>query len=190
MNSNVRLDEKDRQIITLFQKNPEISQSEIAEIIGLSQPSVGMRIKKLKDRGILSHIVGMNFKKVNLFLAKVEIAAKNSQNIIDTFSKCPFFINALMVSGRYNMTLLFMGENIATLESIVDYHLRQNPDVKEVDFNIIVSPVKDLVMPVKITLEGERGCDLDCDGCPYYKSGRCLGCPATSAYKGDFWRKD
>jgi len=74
MNSNIRLDEKDRQIITLFQKNPEISQSEIAEIIGLSQPSVGMRIKKLKDRGILSHIVGMNFKKVNLFLAKVEIS--------------------------------------------------------------------------------------------------------------------
>jgi len=45
-------------------------------------------------------------------------------------------------------------------------------------------------MPVKITLEGERGCDLDCEGCPYYKSGRCFGCPATNAYKGDFWRKD
>ena len=190
MNSSIRLDEKDRQIITLFQKNPEISQSEIAEIIGLSQPSVGMRIKKLKDRGILSHIVGMNFKKVNLFLAKVEIATRNSQNIIDTFSTCPFFINALMVSGKYNMTLLFMGENIPTLESTVDHHLRLNPDVKEVDFNIIISPVKDLVMPVRITLEGEKGCEMNCETCPYYKSGRCSGCPATDAYKGEFWRKD
>ena len=47
MNSSIRLDEKDRLIIT-FSKSRDIPE-EIAEIIGLSQPSVG-RIKKLKDR--------------------------------------------------------------------------------------------------------------------------------------------
>ncbi|MBN1861231.1 MAG: winged helix-turn-helix transcriptional regulator, partial [Candidatus Thermoplasmatota archaeon] len=47
------LDEKDRKIISLLHDNHEISQEEIAKKVKLSQPSVAMRIKRLKERGIL-----------------------------------------------------------------------------------------------------------------------------------------
>lgn len=52
------------------------SDKEIARLIGISQPSVGARIKKLKERGLISYVVGTNLKKVGLYLSKVEITAK------------------------------------------------------------------------------------------------------------------
>ena len=46
---SIKLDDKDRKIISLLHDNQEISQEEIAKIVHLSQPSVAMRIKKLKE---------------------------------------------------------------------------------------------------------------------------------------------
>ena len=46
----MKIDQKDRIIISLFAENPNISQDEIAKKINLSQPSVAIRIKKLKEK--------------------------------------------------------------------------------------------------------------------------------------------
>jgi len=45
---SIKLDQKDRKIITLLHDNQEISQEEIAKIVHLSQPSIAMRIKNSK----------------------------------------------------------------------------------------------------------------------------------------------
>jgi len=42
-------------------------------------------------------------------------------------------------------TLLFVGEDIASLEAIVDGHIRPDKDVQSVNFDIIVSSIKDFV---------------------------------------------
>ena len=55
---SIKLDEKDRKIITLLHDNQDISQDEIAKIVRLSQPSVAMRIKKLPNKA------KQNFKKL------------------------------------------------------------------------------------------------------------------------------
>ena len=56
----IKLDEKDRKIINLLHENQDICQEEIAKKINLSQPSVAMRIKKLKEKGVLDQIIGFN----------------------------------------------------------------------------------------------------------------------------------
>ena len=63
----LKLDNTDRKIISLLQENPKVTHSEIAEKIKRSQPTVGMRIKKLTKKGILRIQPGINFKKVDLF---------------------------------------------------------------------------------------------------------------------------
>ncbi|MBC7110397.1 MAG: winged helix-turn-helix transcriptional regulator, partial [Archaeoglobi archaeon] len=55
-----RIDEKDKKIISLLSKDPDIPQEEIAKKIGLSQPSVALRIKKLRDAGFIDKVIGMN----------------------------------------------------------------------------------------------------------------------------------
>ncbi|MFQ6056084.1 MAG: winged helix-turn-helix transcriptional regulator, partial [Methanosarcinales archaeon] len=105
----LNLDNKDREILSLLEKNPELSQKEISTKIGLSQPSVSARLYKLKKKGVLSFTVGVNFKKVNLYLAKVDVSANNTLDILNIFKDCPYFLNGLITSGKNNLCLFFAG---------------------------------------------------------------------------------
>ena len=165
----------------------------MAAQVGLSQPSVSMRIKKLKENGVLATIVGTDLRKSATFMAKVDVKAKLSSEILDMLKSCPFLLNGFHVSGEYNLCLFFVSEDISTLESIVDGHLRSNPQVADLNFNIIVSPIKELIMPISRDLEKTDTpacgsfCITSCPNCHYYHDQRCLGCPTTTHYKGELW---
>lgn len=188
---NIKLDEKDREIITMLTDNPKISQEAIAAKIGLTQPSVAVRLKKLKDIGAIETICGINLLKTGLYLAKVDITTDNTTKVLDMFSDCPYFINGLVVSGKYNICLFFASEDVATLESIVDGHIRPHSFIQSVEFNIVIKTAKKLVMPmkmkVKLTDKVPCGMDVVCKDCEAYKTDGCLGCPAIGQYKGNFW---
>jgi DNA-binding Lrp family transcriptional regulator len=182
-------DDKDKKIISIYQGNPDVSQADIAQQVGLSQPTVGARILKLRQSGAIISSVGMDLKKIGLNLAKVDLTTKDSIEIINQFRNCPYFLNGMIVSGKENLSLFFAAEDIGTIEAVVDRHLRSNPSVSNVDLGIIVSPVKEMIMPVKMAPEklDKAQCGYDCAECQYYQNDRCLGCPATKHYKGKFW---
>lgn len=186
----LNLDKKDRQILSLLAENPEMPQQEIAKKVGLSQPAVGVRVRHLKQKGVISFLVGMNFKKVDLHMIKVVFTASEAGSILDKLKCCPYFLNGFVQSGQRNLSLLFMGENLEMPESIVDTQIRSNPTTSNVDMDIVLTPADDMVFPVKMNLKkGEPPCGnktLCCD-CDYYKSNRCLGCPATKYYKGSLF---
>ncbi len=92
------LDKRDREILSLLEQNPEMSQNDMALKLRISQPSVSARIHKLKQKGALAHVVGMNLKKVNLYMAKVDVMAKNTSSILDISKDCAYFLNGLSVS--------------------------------------------------------------------------------------------
>jgi len=185
----IQLDDKDRAILTLLHDNQDISQEEIAKSVHLSQPSVAMRIKKMKDRGIINQIIGVNLNKVGIYVAVVMVRANNSTKILNLFRDCPFFLNGFVMSGKDNLMLLFVGEDLASLESMIDEKLRPNDDVQSADFNIIISSIKDFIMPIKIVERplSKPPCGVDHKECQAYFENRCFGCPATSRYKGSFW---
>lgn len=163
-NEKLGLDDRDNGILSLVQRNPNISQEEVAKKIKISQPSVGARIRKLQKKGILSSINGVNFRVVDLSLAKVDINATDTTAIINEFKDCPFFINALITSGRHNLCLLFTATDLKRLEGIVNYHLRGNPKVKDVELNIVISTAKDFILPLNIDYENKRQvcCEQEC----------------------------
>ncbi len=186
------LDKRDRELLSLLEENPEISQNDMAEKLKISQPSVSARIHKLKQKGALVHVVGMNLKKVNIYMAKVDVIANNTSSVLDIFKDCPYFLNGLIVSGKHNLCLFFIGEDIATLEAIVDGHLRSNPLVKSAEVSIVISPMKDFVMPLKMNFDFSNtppcGNGCNCKECAHHKSNRCLGCPVTNSYNGNIWK--
>jgi DNA-binding Lrp family transcriptional regulator len=185
----VDLDDKDRKIVALFEKNPDVSQVEIAEQVGLSQPTVGARIGKLKQSGVISTVAGMNLMKVGLKLAKVDVTTKNSIEVLGQFKTCPCFLNGFVVSGKENLCLFFIAEDISTIEAIIDKHIRSNPSVMDVDLSFVVTTINDLILPVRLNVQKEdkTPCGFDCDECDYFTTKRCLGCAASTRYKGTFW---
>jgi len=191
VNSIIELDKKDKIILNMTYNDQDVSQETIAKKLHISQPSVAARIKKLKEKGLIEQIIGINLNKVSLKVAFIRISTKNTEKILNMFRDCPFFLNGFIISGKENLVLLLLGADMASLESIIDSHIRPDEDVQSVEFNIIITSIKDFIIPINIQTESlkEPPCGLEhkCEGCYAYVTERCFGCPSTGKYKGTFW---
>ena len=138
----MKLDAKDRIIITMYAEDPDVSQEKIAQRIRLSQPSVAARVSRLKKNGALDRQVGISPLRMGPISPRWTCPPRTPRHT-GHVRNCPYFANGFSVSGRHNLCLFFFSESVATLESIVNGHIRSDPTVKEVDFNIVVASVKD-----------------------------------------------
>lgn len=180
------IDEIDRKILSNLSEDPEISQAELSHRLKISQPAVSLRIRKLEEKGVLARLIGTDIKKAQLFLAKVDLTANNVPKVLESLEKCPLYLNCFLTSGRHNMTCLLIGENMRSIMSCVDSRLRQNLPVENIEFDMIVTPTRPLIVPVKPKMEKKAvtPCGAECSTCTFYTSERCLGCPASIHYKG------
>ncbi len=143
----------------------------------------------MKEKGIIDRIIGVNLNKVGIYVAMIKVRTTNTTKILNMFRHCPFFLNGFVISGEKNLMLLFAGEDLASLESIIDERLRPDDDVQGADFNIIISSIKDFIMPIKLVERPlkEPPCGIEYKECQAYHENRCFGCPATNRYKGVFF---
>jgi len=181
----MKLDDKDKAIITMFAEDPYASQENIGKRISLSQPSVAARIAKLKESGALAMQQGINPMKMGLYLAKVDISSTRPDEILSMFRNCPYFANGFTISGKSNLCLIFHSESITTLESIVNGHIRPNSSVTDVDFNIVITTVRDFIVPSVMVFEHSD--HPPCRDCPSFKAFKCMGCPVTGQYQGTLY---
>lgn len=179
-------DDIDKKILHLLSENPETSQIELSEQLKISQPAVSARIRKLKEKGALTYLVGTDIKKAQLFLAMMDIATNDAEHFIEILNKCPLYLNSFLTSGKYNLTVLLIGENMRSIMSCVDSHIRPDPLIKEMEFNLVVTPIRDFIVPLNPVLEKKEStpCKTDCSDCTLFANNRCLGCPASIDYKG------
>lgn len=167
ISEKLRLDEIDKAIIALLQDNPNLTHTEISQKIDRSQPTVGMRIKKLEKKGILHIQPGINFKKVEIFLAILNIKTNHPSELLNMAEYCPFMLNAFRVSGDYNVCVLLSSSQLDKLDRIVNYHFRNNPNVQNVTMELITEIAKDFIMPIDFDSEEndptiEDGCSEKC----------------------------
>jgi DNA-binding Lrp family transcriptional regulator len=163
ISEKLKLDDIDRKIISLVQEDPNMTHTKIAKKINRSQPTVGMRIKKLEKSGVLQFQPGINFKKVNLYLAIVELKSKDPGEIMDMAKFCPFMLNAFRVSGDHNLCIMLASSDLQKLDNVINYHFRKNHDVKSVSMEIVSDIAKDFILPVDFDSE-EHNPTLE-DGC-------------------------
>jgi len=167
ISEKLKLDDIDRRIITLVQGDPNLTHTQIAEKISRSQPTVGMRIKKLEKEGILQFQPGINFRKVDLFLSAVTLNTKRPDEILDMAKFCPFMLNAFRLSGTHNIMILLASSKIDKLDNIVNYHFRSDPSVQSVSMDMITEIAKDFILPIDFESEEhlptiEAGCGEKC----------------------------
>ncbi len=167
ISNKLKLDDIDRQIISLVQENPSLTHTEIATKIDRSQPTVGMRIKKLEKNGILQFQPGINFKKVDLHLATVEVTSKDPGKIMDMARHCPFMLNCFKLSGEHNLCILLASSKLQKLDNIINYHFRNNPDILNVSMEIVIDIAKDFILPIDFDSEDhdptlKDGCGEKC----------------------------
>ncbi len=176
ISKKLKLDEIDKQIIAIVQNEPNSTHTEIAERINRSQPTVGHRIKKLEKSGILQFQPGINFRVVDLFLAIVEINTKEPDRLMEMSHFCPFMVNAFRVSGNHNVCVMLTCSKINKLDTIINYHFRNRPEVQDVSMEIVIDISKDLILPIDFSSEDhepneEYGCGEKCKYLQAHKQG-------------------
>ena len=129
-----KIDDIDKSIIELIQKDPTLTHTEIAKRVDRSQPTIGMRIRKLEKAGVLKFQAGINVKTMDLILARVEI-----------------------------QTL----EPNETIDEMVNFHFRKDPNVSSVYMDIITDVTNDFVLPFDFNFES---CSLNSNS-----NGQCCG---------------
>jgi DNA-binding Lrp family transcriptional regulator len=167
LSKKLDLDSIDQKIISLIQENPNLTHTQIAEKIDRSQPTVGMRIKKLEENGILKFQPGINFKNVRLTLATVELKTKDPDYVMEMAKYCPFILNGFRLSGDKNICLLLASSELEKLDNVVNYHFRDNPDVDTVQMEVVTEIAKDFILPIDFDSENhspnlEEGCGPQC----------------------------
>jgi len=153
MSKVLEIDEVDKNIIQIIQKTPNLTHTEIAKKVNRSQPTVGMRIKKLEELGVLKFQAGINIKTADMLIARVELQTTNPEAIEQLVQKCPFMFNAFRLSGNSNMSIFITGFKLKDIENIVNFHFRKNPDISNVVMDIVTGIVNDLVLPFNLNFE-------------------------------------
>jgi len=175
-----KIDEIDRNIIELIQKEPTLTHTEIAKRVDRSQPTIGMRIRKLEKAGVLKFQAGINVKTMDLILARIEIQTLEPNETIELVKRCPYMLNAFRLSlvkrcpymlnafrlsGTYNFSVLAIGSKLAQIDEMVNKHFRKNPNVSSVYMDIITDVTNDFVLPF----------DFNFESCGLSSSGQCCG---------------
>jgi len=164
LSKKIGIDHIDCQIMDLIQREPSLTHTEIAEHVNRSQPTVGMRIKKLESLGVLKYQAGINIKVADLCFARVEIITKNPHEAFKTVKECPFMLNAFRLSGDTNISIIITGLSYKDIDKIVNSHFRSNPNVLNVHIDVIADVANDFVFPINFNFENGQ-LNLNSDYC-------------------------
>jgi DNA-binding Lrp family transcriptional regulator len=174
------LDETNKKIISLVERNVAISQSEIAKELGLSQSSIALRLEKLRKSELLIEETGIEVRKLGLQMCRADLSCSDIPRVLNWARSCPLLVNGTVSVGHHNVTLYFMAEDIEMFQEIIDEHLRKLPGVGEVIFSPIVSWVKN--SGVAVPLDVKKTKTPPCAMLPF-----CHRCPTNPDYNGSIW---
>ncbi|MFX1345967.1 MAG: Lrp/AsnC family transcriptional regulator [Promethearchaeota archaeon] len=147
-NEALIIDDIDKRIVEFIQRNPTSTHTQIAKKINRSQPTVGMRIKKLEKMGILTFQAGLNLKNTDYYLAKVTLQSSDPNIITPIVNSCPYMIHGYKISGISNFDIIIASTSLKGLDKIVNYHFRNNPKIRTIKIDIITDIINKIVTPV------------------------------------------
>ena len=187
------MDEVDRKIISQLQLDGRTTLEELGKITGYTSMGAKKRIDKLLEREVIKVSALLNLRPLNLCAAIVllEIASADAmQRLLDRFRDCPRVVHIFTTLGGYNLIALVVAEDQDTLESISmeKCSLRSSEGIRRSEFypigNIHYSPFLAIREHLTHKEKTISPCNVDCRPCQRYKAKKCVGCPATTYYRG------
>lgn len=143
------LDEVDRKIISLLTEDPEITHSDIAKSVKLSQPAVGARVKKMKESGILKLHYCINFQKRKINMVRIDLSSQDPNSLLEDIIEMPHVINAYRMLGKINLTLWLIGNSWVEIDDFVNQYIKNKHGTRIVMMNPILSFEKNISVSLR-----------------------------------------
>ncbi|MBT5074055.1 MAG: Lrp/AsnC family transcriptional regulator [Kordiimonadaceae bacterium] len=145
----IDLSDIDKKILAAIQHDSTITNSELADLVGLSSAPCWRRIKRLEEKGIISKRVGLLDTKAlglnitafaNVKLSHIqEDALEEFERAVIKFAEVT---ECYTISGSMDFILRIVTENMQSYESFLRKKLLRLPMVSEVNTHFAVTQVK------------------------------------------------
>ncbi len=127
----IALDKLDWRILEALQSNARVTNTELGKQIGLSQPAVTARIRRLEEQGVIEGYAA----RINPGLVGRRIAAvvrirtthAEIKHCLSAFAAMPEIIEAHRITGEDCFLVRIVVEEMSQLESAIDALARFGP---------------------------------------------------------------
>jgi Lrp/AsnC family leucine-responsive transcriptional regulator len=142
------LDQIDYKIIDLLQQNGRMTQMEIAAGVGLSQPAVAERMRKLESGGVITGYAALVDPKklgrgITAFIGVSIDHPKHNPRFARAMLELPAVLECHHVTGDYSYLLKVKTEDTVDLDRLISEEIRVIPGVNRTHTIIVMSSVKE-----------------------------------------------
>lgn len=144
-----RLDERDRAILDLVQRDNRLTSDAIGERVGLGATAVQRRLKRLRDVGVIEADVAIVSPKAVgrglMMMVKVSLERERA-DIIDRFKRSlratPEAMNGYSVTGEADFVLVVSATDMEDYEAFTRRFFCGNHDIKNFKTMVVMDRVK------------------------------------------------
>ena len=142
------IDPIDYKLIDILQHDAHTTQSDLAQQVGMSQPAVAERIRKLEQEGvILGYSARINARKlgkdISAFIGVAIVHPKYNKNFAQAILDIPEVLECHHVTGQDSYLLKVKAENTEHLDQLISEEIRTIPGVTRTHTTIVMSSVKE-----------------------------------------------
>lgn len=143
---SISLDELDRNIISILNKNGRISYTDLAKEIGLSRVAVQARINALMEDGVIERFTAViNPSKIGIDVSaffNVEVEPKYLHQVAEDLSNEPFVTSLYHMTGPSKLHMHGLFRNNQEMESFLKEKLYKLPGIMSVDCQVLITRYK------------------------------------------------
>jgi Lrp/AsnC family transcriptional regulator, leucine-responsive regulatory protein len=141
-------DSIDYKLLEILQKNARITQLELAAEVGLSQPAVAERLRKLEQDGVIiaysAHVDARKLgRDITAFIGVGISHPKYNKAFAKRIFAMPEVLECHHVTGKDSYLLKVKIENTEELDELLSVKLRTIPGVTRTQTTIVLSSVKE-----------------------------------------------
>lgn len=142
------MDELDYRIVDLLQRDGRATQLEISRAVGLSQPAVAERIRKLEEREVITGYTARVDatklgKDITAFIGVSIEHPKHFEGFAKKVLAMPEVLEAHRVAGQDSYLLKVRTSNTRTLDSLLVETLRTISGVTRTHTTIVLTSIKE-----------------------------------------------
>lgn len=116
------IDELDKKILLILQEQGRISMTELGKAVALSQPAVTERVKRLEEKGVISHYRAVvSLDKLNKsIVAYLLFHTKSCDSFVEHCEQSTDVLELHRISGQYNFMVKIASGSLQSLETIIN----------------------------------------------------------------------
>lgn len=151
------LDQFDRSILKIVQRDCQLKAEAIAEKVGLSASAVQRRLKRMRESGAILAEIAIVDRKISgtsmTFIAGMEIEREN-YDALSRFrvwaDKQDHIQQIYYVTGSVDLVAIITAQDVDQYDDITASIMSQNPQIKRIHTNVVLKDIKrGMFVPVK-----------------------------------------